>query len=197
MRESTWLAVLDRASALGQRVLSDGTRLIGPAPHVGRAAWLHIIFRALEEREIGGLREKLDNLPEAFRGFLARQNGLSIFSDALSIYGLRVSYARTGDAAYQPYSILTPNVHERPRDAPSSAFFVGGYSGDGSLLYIDEAENGRVIRCDRETAASLNCWTNMTAMLDSEALRLAFLYDAQGRCIDPNRPTTPEPETVH
>ena len=189
MAEAEWVRIVNEARVLSERVLEDRTRLIGRTPHVGREAWLHIVFRGLKEEEIQTLEAQLAlRLPDEVRTFLAQQNGLSVFSDAMSLDGLRTSYVRAGDAAYQPYSIVPPNIDERPAFAPDSAFFLGGYSSDGSLLYIDQALAGRVFRCARDSGEILNEWTTLSEMLDNEVRRLAALFDMHGRRLDPDRP---------
>src|SRR5262245_35891125 len=125
--------LLEASSDLGVRVLDNGTRLIGHVPHVAPEAWLHIIFAPLSLTQVAQVEHEIaTSLPEPFGDFLRRSNGLSLFSDSLSIHGLRSSYARSGDAVWQPFSIVTPNVPERPRSAGPSLVFVGSYASDGS-----------------------------------------------------------------
>lgn len=190
MREfSEIMAVLETASALGWRMLPDGTQLIGRVPHVAPEAWLHQVFRPLSPEEIAQLERRLRRpVPQDYRELLLSANGLGVFSDSLSLDGLRKNYARTGDDRWQPYSIETPNVFERPRDAEEDCFFIGGYRYDGSLLYLRGKE---VFRCARRSAKPLNHWAGLWDMLAREVLRLASLFDAHGRKLAPKVPTTP------
>ncbi len=176
---------------LGKRSLPNGTRLIGHVPHVAPQAWLHVLFPPLTGDQLSQVEREIDRqLPRAYADFLAKSNGLWLFSGALTLDGLRWSYVRSGDAVWQPFSIATPNVNERPRGAKGSAVFVGGYQFDGSLLYID-ADALRTYRCARTSANPLNEWPSFEAMLEAEATRLATLFDQSGRRIGPNVPTTP------
>jgi hypothetical protein len=178
---------------LGERTLSDGTMLIGHVPHVAPEAWLHAQFPPLREDQLREVEAAVGrSIPPGFAAFLLEMNGLSLFSDALSIYGLRSNFSRAPDAVWQPYSIATPNTFERPVDAPTAAVFVGGFDYDGSLLYID-APRSVVHRCSRDSAKPLNTWSTFSKMLTSETERIAKLFDATGRQIDPDVPTCPDP----
>lgn len=186
--------LMESYSPLGRRVLRDGTRLIGHVPHVAPEAWLHAVYPALTTQQVEQIGDYVGlPVPTAISSFLQRCNGLELFSNNLNLYGLRRSYSRTGDDVWQPFAIETPNVHERPKDALSSFFFIGGYRDDGSRVYID-ATDGQVHRCPRRSAQPLNRWPSFDVMLESEATRLAGLFDRQGRLIDPDAPTTPESE---
>ena len=189
----TLVAVVCAAEPLGSRVLPDGTRLIGAIPHVGPDAWLHALFSGLKGPEIRELEGSLGGpLPGELRKFYRRFNGLSLFNDALSIFGHRKKLGRTGDAAWQPYSILTPNGPERPPDAPPGVLFIGGYGWDGSLVCVAPPDN-RVVRCFKTSAKPLNQWANLGEFLSHEAVRLAALFDDKGRKIRPSSPTIPPP----
>ena len=147
------IAIIDRYDSLGTRVLDNGTRLIGRAPHVAPEAWLQAVFVRLTEPDLNALTLALGRpIPPTFAAFLRRCNGLSLFSDSLAIFGFRTDYARTGDSVWQPFSLVTPNVPERPRHAKPSFLFVGSYSFDGSLVYVDAAD-GKAYRCARRSAS--------------------------------------------
>lgn len=154
-------ALIAQAKPLGYRALEDGTQLFGHVPYVAPDAWLHIIFRPLLAHELQEIEGELGRpLPDEYARFLKHTNGLSLFSGALSFDGFRTDYTRRGDV-WQPFSLRIPNLLERPRAAPGSAFFIGGYSYDGSLLFIDEAD-GVVRRCDRDFAVLLNEWSDLS-----------------------------------
>jgi hypothetical protein len=185
------LEIMERATHLGVRLLENGTRLIGHVPHVAPEAWLHVVFPPLSARHVKQVEKDIGNtLPDSFASFLMRSNGLSLFSSRLSIDGLRWSYARSGDAAWQPFDIITPNILERPRHSKNSFIFIGGYGSDGSLLYIDNS-TFKVYRCSNRSAKPLNDWPNFETMLEEEAKRLSLLFDERGHRIDPTQQTTP------
>jgi len=185
------LSILDRANVLGSRTLENGTRLIGPAPHVAPSAWLHQVFAPLSDREIVQVEQQVQRpLPLNFKDFLKVSNGLRIFSGSLNIYGLRSSYVRSGDAVWQPFSIDTPNTSERPKDAKESYVFVGGYSQDGSKLVID-TETSKAFRCMRYTSQPVNEWASFEEMLITETIRIGLLFNEEGKQIDPKEPRTP------
>ncbi len=184
--------LIDSYSCLGQRILDNGTRLIGHAPHIAPEAWLHIVFPPLGSREVSFIEDDVgESLPATFSFFLQRCNGLSLFSDSLNIYGLRKSFARTGDSVWQPFSIKTPNVDERPRRSKPSYFYIGGYRWDGSLIFIDK-DTEHVYRCKQRNTKPLNHWPSFEEMLESEARRLSDIFDRQGHPLNPEEPTTPK-----
>jgi hypothetical protein len=185
------MQVIDSYRHLGERALPNGTRLVGHVPHVAPEAWLHSVFAPLRTDDVREVEWLLGRpIPAVFATFLSRSNGIRLFSDSLSIDGLRRSFIRVGDEARQPYSIMTTNRDERPRYSKHSYLYIGGYSYDGSLLYIDETDM-RVYRCRKKSAKPLNSWASFEEMLESEANRLSDLFDRNGRLLNPNQPTTP------
>jgi hypothetical protein len=185
------LSVLHQASALGEEKLSNGALLIGRVPHVAPQAWLHSIYAPLEESDIRDLENEMGReLPSSFKAFLKLANGINIFSDSLSLKGLRRNYARTGDEARQPYDIMLPNRGGKPKDALKNHVLIGGYSWDGSHLFIDET-TGKTFCSERRTAKPYKEWESFEEMLVTETTRIASLFDKTGRQLDPKLPTTP------
>jgi hypothetical protein len=180
------LQTIDSYKHLGERVLSNGTRLVGHVPHIAPEAWLHEVYRPLSDKEVRKAETALHcTMPAVFSDFLQRCNGLGLFSGSLSIYGLRSSYERTGDAVWQPFDISTPNVDERPRGSKPSFLFVGGYSEDGSKLYIDNVDL-KVYRCKQRSAKPINQWPSFEAMLEGEVQRFSTLFGPDGRELNPS-----------
>src|SRR6516164_3727297 len=145
------LEIIDLYKHLGERVLTNGTRLVAPMPQIAPEAWLHAVYGPLSSSGVQRIEKELGcEVPAVFSDYLQRCNGMWLFSGAFSIYGLRSSYERTGDAAWQPFDLSTPNVEERPRGSKTSFFFVGGYSDDGSNLFIDRTDN-KAYRCKQRS----------------------------------------------
>jgi hypothetical protein len=120
--------------------------------------------------------------------FYSRANGLSAFSGALTVYGLRQSYQRSDllAASAQPFHIGPPNKAERPAGLPPSNIVIGGYSIDGSNVVIDEFD--RVFRCvHRDARRVLNTWSCFSDWLMTEIPRLGKLFDDAGNCLDKAR----------
>lgn len=175
----------------GKKQLNNGTLLVCPALHIGPKAWTHSFYAPLEDKLIDELELSLFiKIPNSYRNFLLIHNGIKIFNGALSLDGHRQNYKRDDDNIYQPYSLLIPNIYERIKDAPSNLFFIGGYSYDGSLLYIN-IENGSVHRCSQFTIETLNLWNSFEDMIIEETTRLSLLFDLKGKKIKPEIPTTP------
>jgi hypothetical protein len=76
----------------GFQVLSNGTILLCKVPHIAPQAWFHRLYTKLPQEKIFQLENKLTNsIPEDLKDFLSNFNGLNIFSDSLSIWGVKTS----------------------------------------------------------------------------------------------------------
>ncbi len=192
--QDTIMPILRKAETLGTEKLDDGTLLIGRVPHIAPLARLHIVPGGLREEGIALLEDHINRkIPNNYRDFLRQTNGLHVYSDAISLDGLRTNYARDIAGAWQPFSLIEPNTYERPRDAKDSYLFIGGYGYDGSSLFVD-SDSGKVYRCAQKYASEIfNVWPDFWTMLTSEVERLDGLFDAEGKKKYPDRPTTPEP----
>ena len=184
-------SITDRAKILGVRELPGGGKLLGHIPHVAPEAWLHEVFAPLNDKNLNQIEMEIKKpIPFVFREFLKKVNGLMLFSCSLSIYGYRVGFARSGEAVWQPFSLVTPNTIERPKDAKESLFCIGGYGWDGSRLYIDGATL-KVFRAERRSTAPINEWNTFEDMLVAETARIALLFDDKGHRLVASEPTTP------
>jgi len=185
-------ALVQKSAAFGERTTTMGAHLYGHVPHLAPEAWLHSLYAGLSTQELQSMELKCGRpIPSIFRDFLSHTNGINLFSGHLYIYGMRSTYDRTGDAAWQPYALEVPNTQERPRDAKASYFFVGGYFDDGSKLVIDD-ETLKVLRLPQRRAGPiLTEWPDFWSMLISEAHRLSLLFDGAGRLLDESLPTAP------
>jgi hypothetical protein len=185
------MAIVRRAEAFGVQKLLDGTLLVGHVPQVAEDAWLHQIFAPLDERGLNEMNAALGrNIPKDLQEFYRHCNGFNLYTCSLAIYGLRQSYARTSRFTWQPFSIVTPNTLERPSDAKESFLFFGGYSFDGSLLYLD-TDTGKVHRCFRSNSKSINQWNCFGDMLVTETIRIGLMFDDHGQQLNQAEPTTP------
>lgn len=172
--------IINKYSYLGEVIKGNGIHLIGHAPHIAPKAYLHIIFNPLSEKEIKDLEKELnETIPEDYKEFLKMSNGLIYFNGTLALYGKRLNYIRNEDNVWQPFSIITKNIYERPRGSKDSYFYIGSYSYDGSLLYIDK-KNNRTYRCNRRIATPLNEWNSFNEMLFIEVKRISLLFNEKG-----------------
>lgn len=187
------LAIVERAQAFGLRTTPSGARLFGHVPHVAPEAWLHIVFAPLLDDAVLERLERDLPVPTHpdFLEFLRLSNGLDLFSCALCLYGRRTSYARTGDDTRQPFCLMTANTLERPKSAKKWQLIIGGYRNDGSLLSLD-TRDGTVFRTKRRSAKVLNRWPTLMTMLRDETVRLAALFDEQGRKLTESTVPTPD-----
>jgi hypothetical protein len=194
MKTSTFeeiLKVVRQAEHLGSRKLTTGVELIGHVPCMAPQAYLHVLFPPLNDEKIEEIETNIGHiLPSDLKDFYGYSNGIMLFASGLYVDGLRRNFARRGDESRQPFSIITPNTHERPVDSPDSLVFFGGHECDGSLLgmFPDSPEVFRFAPCSVKV---LNEWPSFDAMLLSEIRRLSLLFDAQGRKINEHAPTKP------
>lgn len=177
---------------LGLEKSELGAILIGKAPHIAPVAWLHSLYPTLTNEDLDLLEKELDtNIPKEYKDFLLNySNGLSIFVSKFSLYGMRKELGRTIEASRQPFSLITPNTIEKPKNAKANHFFIGSYKWDGSKLYIDN-ETGKVHYCDRWDATSLYEWNSFAEMLVSEVKRITSLFDEKGVIMNEDLHTTP------
>lgn len=178
------LSTLETAGATGEKTLKNRVKLIGNISQVGPEAYFHIIFPELNNAEIAKIENTLGTeLPVQYVEFLRKANGAILFGGNFSLYGLRTSFVREGEESYQPFSIETPNIKERPKDALSDWIIIGGYRQDGSRLYIDK-NSGMVYRSERTRAShQLNSWKDFWSMLDAEVDRMSKLFDVSNQII--------------
>ncbi len=170
----------------------NGTILIGKAPFRGNQAWLNKIYPVITNEDIIELSKMLrTDIPNEYVNFLTTfSNGLNILLSTFSLYGLRKELGRSIEASRQPYSIITPNIHERPDNAEEYYFFIGGYNWDGSHLYIDK-ETNKVHCCERYDATSRKSWNSLEEMVIDEIKRIYTLFDENGKELDENKEIIP------
>ena len=117
------LKFLDSYRLLGEKRLENGAYLIGRAPHIAPHAWLHSLYSGLSLNEIKELEVILNRpIPNDYRSFLEKSNGLNIFNTTFCLDGLRKNFGRSIDDAWQPFNIKTPNISERPKNALDNFF---------------------------------------------------------------------------
>lgn len=179
----------------GAKVISNGTELICNVPKVAPYAWLHKIYGKPEEHVIDDIKHKLDiDLPNDFVEFLSYANGINIFSDSLSIWGVKTSIARTGDDAIQPYDVIDLNQEYR---YPKSILVIGSYSWDGSIVIYDlNLSDKKVFRCHRGKLIKLNEWDSIWKWLENETERLSLIFDLDGYEVDEDIPTIPDDNLI-
>ena len=154
-------------------MLPDGTELIGRVPHVAPEAGLHLFFAPATDEQIQNIQDQIGTLlPSDYANFLLEFNGISLFSNALYLYGARKNYKRSGNDVWQPFDIVVPNTLERPDALESSEIIIGGYTLDGSRLCMNRA-SGEIFRIDRlATGSVLNRWPDLKVFLREEIARL-------------------------
>lgn len=177
---TTLYDITNQARALGERKLDNGTELIGHAPHVAPEAWLHLLFAPLGDAEIEDLeRSLLFPLPADYAEFLKIHNGPSLFLGDVWLGGRRTSYARTGDAARQPFSLVSTN-QEYGITAASKEMVIGGEERISATIRMS-FKDGKVRKYKPRGWRPTRVWDSLEDMVASEAVRLATCFDALGR----------------
>jgi hypothetical protein len=165
----------------GYGFVEDGFALkYGHIPHIAPMAYNIILFRPLEEKQIAILEEKLKKeLPKPYRSFLtSTSNGMHLFHRCLHLYGLQGDINRE-KGSQMPFDLSDSNVYERPTNADASCFFIGGYSYDGSELYMRDGSQ-KVFYCQRWDITPLKEWSNFETMLVEEIQRLRSIHSNCG-----------------
>lgn len=86
--------------------------------------------------------------------------------------------------------LFTDNIDERFSDTKEKYLFIGGYSWNGSKIFID-VSNGTVNMCGKFDSEIILTWPSLEEYLLQEIKRLDSLFDYRGVKIDPDRPTIP------
>ncbi|MFV0505705.1 MAG: SMI1/KNR4 family protein [Bacteroidales bacterium] len=176
----------------GYKELDNGARLFGHAPHIAPEAYCHELFMVLGENDIDLLETEIKAIvPESYKSFLLNySNGLRLFVRCLSLYGLRKQQGRDLVADAQPLDLQTPNGWEKPKNAQTNHFFIGGYGCDSSKLYMD-VDTGKVHYCARRDATSLYEWESFEYMITEEIKRIFSLFDNKGVRLVSSKETLP------
>ena len=163
--------------ALGKKILNDGTELFGNDKNIAPQAWLHQIYPPLNKDEINSIEIMIGLvLPNSLADFYYEMNGFSIFIRRLSIDGLRKDFSISVEASWQPFSIETVNKKERPLNAKKEDVFIGFYSENGNLLYINSKDE-RVFSCTVDDAIPLKTWNNFKDFFVDEVTNFFSKYD--------------------
>ena len=183
-------ALIEEQKALGA-VEGEVVSRYGHKPQIAPEAYNIYTFAPLTEERLALLERALNReVPKQYKIFLTLfSNGMHIFHRCLSLDGLQGSINR--DLGIQgPFDLSDTNVYERPKNADSNCFFLGGYSYDGSLLYIKD-DVSTVYYCARRDATPLKEWNSFSEMLIEEIQRLKSLHNADGMLQVPSEETLP------
>ena len=194
MIKENLLKLIERYNHLGvEYVPETGATLIGRAPYIGSQAWLNSMYETLSEYDVVAMEKSMGRkIPAQYREFLLNcSNGLNIMNTTLCLFGHRKITGRDITASRQPFDLVTLNRYksERPQNATSDLFFIGGYDWDGSQIYL--TDNGKVHFCSPNDCTSLKSWNSLDDFLKSEILRIYSLFDDNGVELDENVPTLP------
>jgi len=174
-----------------QERVSGAATFYNFAPWIAPQAHLHIVFKPADRatlNETGSLIE----LPQDWQDTLAVQNGAILYSNAISIYGVRASTAllnRIDVFEMPPYSIIDEN-RNWPVNPIERFVVIGGYSYDGTRVALDR-QDGSVLAIPRKSEEVLCCWPNPDVWISEELKRFAVLFDRQGKILVGREQTLP------
>lgn len=184
MKKPNWTAQLEQRAGTysndHDRVLADGTRCIG---HLTRHRFIHLIHPPLTTAEFIHLQENLgQSIPPQLAGFYAHHNGLTLFQDELSIYGLRRSYSRqVENALAEPYDLISANQRDRAAYLdPQLIAFAFCSAGNGSIIAMAHSQP-EVVKLTREGKKVLATWPSLGDCILDEFDRLKAWWDSGGR----------------
>ena len=183
-------ALIEEQKALGA-VEGEVVSRYGHIPQLAPEAYNIYTFAPLTEERLALVEQNIGReIPCQYRIFLTHvSNGIFIFHRGLFLYGHQGSINRKL-GPQGPFDLSDPNVYERPKNADSNCFFLGGYSYDGSLLYIKD-DVSTVYYCARRDATPLKEWNSFSEMLIEEIQRLKSLHGTDGMLQVPREETLP------
>lgn len=167
-------------------------------PSVGPEAFLNIIFNPLPEATVARLGREL-RCPDALMQFFRRYNGLRLFFDELSVFGMRERGALLDRSS--PVEVPTLSLRDtlnELRHYPTwndDIYPVGWYAYDGSYALMRRPDDSVYCSVGSDLSAVRVEWTDFDSWLTSEISRIADLYDEKGiRLVSaahtvPSRPT--------
>lgn len=161
------------------------------SPWIAPQAYLHIVFKPADRvtlREIS----RIIKLPQSWQDTLAVQNGAILYSDAISIYGVRSPTAllnRRDAFELPPCSIVDEN-RSWPVNPIERFVTIGGYSYDGTRAVLDR-DNGSVLAILRKSERVLCRWPDPDTWINEELTRLSILFDREGKILVSREQTLP------
>lgn len=184
---------ISKWSQKGEKLLSNGVRLVCPIPHVAPEAWLHVLFPPLTKPEIEEVERNLRApLPDDFKDFLRKTNGLHMFAYNISIWGVRKNFARSGDEAWRPFNLISHNDEaDRPSGSPEGVIYFANADGGDTWCFFEFNKNGYIVgKTDRHNFRSIGNWPDFATWLLDEIESVEILFDSEGVMIA-KRPEAP------
>jgi len=157
--------VLQHAQSKGERRLDNGTRLVEPAPDIAPQAWRHLIFAPIPDADLAEIEGMLhQRFPDQLRMFYKTSNGISMFGGGIDVWGKRYNWARSGDAVWQPFDIVSHNhPADRPKHSPYEVVYFGSSDRGENRVYFRSGsgiigKTGRKIFDEKETWIDFDTW---------------------------------------
>jgi hypothetical protein len=177
MERKQLIELLRGSAPTGEHVSPGGTIRLGPIPTVAPLAYLHSVHAPLDSEAVASLQRELPvMIPPAYQQFLRVANGIRLFVSSIAFLGLRGAVTRDASSMDSPYSILIPNLQERPARLEAGLFVVGVYTDDKSPLVMHHAVSS--VRCLTPDGGAVRAtWPDLDSFLNQEIARLASLLE--------------------
>jgi hypothetical protein len=161
------------------------------APWIAPQAYLHVIIKPADIATLSEIAGSI-KLPQIWQDTLSMQNGAILYSDAITIYGVRAPTAllnRRNVFERAPFSIVdeNENLSVKPRERFVA---IGGYSYNGTQAVLDR-DSGTVLAIPRKSDKALCQWPDTDAWINEELTRLSMLFDRNGRILVSREHTLP------
>jgi hypothetical protein len=163
------------------------------APWIAPKAYLHIVFKGADTEALDDVGRTEMRLPESWLHVLSQQNGASLFSGAMDIYGLHnpgTLLNRTNVFERLPFNIVSES-RSWPVKPVVRYVRIGGYGYDGTGAVLDR-ESGAVLAIPRKSETVLRKWPDADTWINLESARLATLFDSEGKIRVANEETVPK-----
>jgi hypothetical protein len=161
----------------------------------GEWAYLHTIHKPADSVCLMEASSAL-KIPKIFVEFLAQQNGASLFSTSISLFGVVPTGTllnRTKPFSLPPFNIEGENLNWPPAD-PDRLLGIGGYSFDGSQVCIDRGDFSiHMFKKEKDSLAEAPSfsWASLDDWLIAEIDRLKILFDKRGKLLVDKTETSP------
>jgi hypothetical protein len=175
------MSLLHSWNHLGINLNAEPAILIGKVPHAGSAAWMHKIYAPLNDREIHTLQGNLDfELPNDLVQLYKNANGLNLFSDLFSIWGLRTNFNRSSEI-HLPYNLISHSGKARLDFNPNWFCFGSSEKNENNLFYDFSKKDNRIYETKRDFPEIIQSWDSLEHFLISEIEKYNALHDETGR----------------
>lgn len=146
---------------------------------------LHRRYAPLSDMEIATLQNEINTLyhtqlrfPDWYKDFLKKNNGVSLFFGAISLFGMQV-INRLDPKHETPFSLYVENLSKN-RKLGKNVLIIGSYGYDNTSIAIDTLCATSKIFCVYHETNKIICeWNNFDEFIKEELDRLQKRFNVQ------------------